>query len=152
MTPNASNSVHLSDRLRLLKSFDRIRSDLGTKGTFDGLDSLQRQSLEILTSNKMLEALDLSKEPLVDPDSLAGVVDEEGEVEAEVYPGADAWFLKTGTEQNEGGYAAFNRAVKRKYPDPGSPKGKQWDFDDDAQVRRRLPRLAKVFLGDDEDD
>ena len=89
---------------------------------------------------------------IADPDSLARVVDSEGEVEAEVYPGPDAWFLKTDTEQNEAGYAAFNQAVKRKYPEPDSPKGKEWDFDDNAQIRRRLPRLAKLFLGDSEDD
>jgi len=65
VTPNASNSVHLADRMSLLKSFDSISRGLDTNGSLDGLDSLQRQSLEILTSNKMLEALDLSKEPLL---------------------------------------------------------------------------------------
>jgi hypothetical protein len=64
MTSNSSNAVHLADRTRLLKEFDGLRSDLDTKGTFDGMDALRRQSLEILTSSKMVEALDLSKEPL----------------------------------------------------------------------------------------
>ncbi|QDU19785.1 hypothetical protein ETAA1_17230 [Urbifossiella limnaea] len=64
MVPNPSNAVHLSDRTSLLKEFDRLRSDLGTKGTFDGVDALRRQSLEIMTSSKMVDALDLSKEPL----------------------------------------------------------------------------------------
>jgi uncharacterized protein (DUF1501 family) len=48
----------------LLKEFDQLRRDLNTKGTLDSMDELQRQSLDILTSSKMLEALDLSKEPL----------------------------------------------------------------------------------------
>ena len=63
MTPNAINAVHLSDRTGLLKDFDLIRSDLETRGKLDGLDALRRQSLEILTSSRMVEALDLSKEP-----------------------------------------------------------------------------------------
>ena len=63
-TPNPSNSVHLGDRMRLLKGFDGLRGDLDAKGAFDGVDALRRQSLEILTSSKMAEALDLSKEPV----------------------------------------------------------------------------------------
>jgi hypothetical protein len=62
-TANPSNSVHLTDRKRLLKEFDTLRNDLDSKGTFDGMDSMRRQSFEILTSSKMAEALDLSKEP-----------------------------------------------------------------------------------------
>ncbi len=65
VTPNSINAVHFSERLNLLTEFDRVRSDLGASGTFDGVDAFRNQALEILTSNKMLEALDLSKEPLV---------------------------------------------------------------------------------------
>jgi hypothetical protein len=64
MTLNSGNAVHLSDRTNLLKEFDRVRSDIDSRGTFDGLDAIRRQSLEILTSSKMVDALDLSKEPL----------------------------------------------------------------------------------------
>jgi hypothetical protein len=31
---------------------------------------------------------------------------------------------------------------------PQKPRGRQWDFDDDEQVARRLPELAKVYLGE----
>jgi len=65
MVLNSSNAVNLTDRAELLRGFDRIRRDIDGKGTFDGMDALHRQSLEILTSSKMVEALDLSKEPLV---------------------------------------------------------------------------------------
>jgi len=65
MTANPSNAVHLSERTSLLEGFDRVRRDLDAKGAFDGMDALRRQSLEILTSSKMVDALDLSKEPLV---------------------------------------------------------------------------------------
>jgi hypothetical protein len=32
--------------------------------------------------------------------------------------------------------------------------GRQWDFDDDAQMRKRLPRLAAMYLdgGEGEED
>lgn len=64
MAMNPSNAVHLEDRKRLLTGFDRVRSELDTRGTFDDLDALRRQSLEILTSSKVVDALDLSKESL----------------------------------------------------------------------------------------
>jgi len=62
MTTNPSNAVHLSNRMTLLKEFDGLRSSLDTVGELDGIDAIRRQSLEILTSSKMVEALDISKE------------------------------------------------------------------------------------------
>jgi len=62
MTANPTNAVHLADRMTLLKEFDGLRSNLDSKGEFDGMDAIRRQSLEILTSSKMVEALDISKE------------------------------------------------------------------------------------------
>ena len=62
MTANPINAVHLSDRMTLLKKFDGLRSSLDSKGELDGIDAIRRQSLEILTSSKMVEALDISKE------------------------------------------------------------------------------------------
>jgi len=52
----------LSDRKQLLSSFDRMRRDLDTTGTMDGMDDLNQQALSILTSSRLAEALDLSKE------------------------------------------------------------------------------------------
>ena len=63
-TPNPTNAVQLSDRTTLLKTFDRLRNDVGMKGTFEGMDALRHQSLEILTSSRMADALDISREPL----------------------------------------------------------------------------------------
>lgn len=63
-TMNVVNSSHLGDRQQLLTSFDRLRRELDTKGSMEGMDALNRQALEILTSSKMGEALDLSREPL----------------------------------------------------------------------------------------
>jgi hypothetical protein len=64
MTPSSGNAIHLADRTRLLEGFDRVRAAADARGPFDGLDALRRQSLEILTSSRMVDALDLSKEPL----------------------------------------------------------------------------------------
>ena len=62
MVKNESNSLHLTDRMTLLNGFDDIRRNLDTHGEFEGIDAIRQQSLDILTSSKMLEALDLSKE------------------------------------------------------------------------------------------
>ncbi len=88
---------------------------------------------------------------LANPDTLAGVVDGEEEVEAEVYPAPDAWFLATGTKQDEAGYAAFHAAVEARHPKKTRPRGmgRRWDFDSDAAVRKRLPRLAAMYLDAD---
>jgi len=61
---------------------------------------------------------------IANPDSFAEVVDSEEEVEAEVYPGTDAWFLATGKMQDDAGYAAFNQAVGRESREPDKPKGR----------------------------
>jgi hypothetical protein len=91
---------------------------------------------------------------IADPDSLADVVDGEDEVECECYPGTDAWLRATGTPEDEGGYDAFNRAMRFRHPKPRKPPklATMWDFDDEDEVRRRLPRLAALYLGEDEDD
>ncbi len=52
----------LEDRVRLLKSFDDLDRTLDQKGTMDGMDAFNQQALGILTSSKLVEALDLSKE------------------------------------------------------------------------------------------
>lgn len=52
----------LNDRQRLLTSFDRMRSELDASGMMDGVDTYTQQAFNVLTSSKLLEALDLSKE------------------------------------------------------------------------------------------
>jgi hypothetical protein len=102
----------------------------------------------VLQGRKVFEAA------VADPDSLAGVLGPDAdEVECECYPGADAWFAATRTEPDDAGYAALHAALRARPSRaavPRKPRGRRWDFDDDAQVRRRLPRLAARFLdGDD---
>ena len=56
-------SSQLTDRRSLLSSFDAMRRDLDSRGSIDAMDSIGLQALEILTSSKLMDALDLSKEP-----------------------------------------------------------------------------------------
>jgi hypothetical protein len=58
----------LQDRMRLLGAFDALDRRLDQKGVMDGMDAFNRQALGILTSSKLVSALDLSKE---DPKVLA---------------------------------------------------------------------------------
>ena len=52
----------LGDRVSLLKSFDSLNRSIDQRGVFPGLDSYTEQALGILTSSKLVDALDLSKE------------------------------------------------------------------------------------------
>jgi hypothetical protein len=52
----------LADRRRLLASFDGLRRDLDATGTMKGMDANTERALGVLTSSKLLEALDVSRE------------------------------------------------------------------------------------------
>ena len=62
MVLNGINLERLADRRALLKSFDNFRRDVDSSGLMNGLDSFNEQAFGMLTSSKVLEALDLSKE------------------------------------------------------------------------------------------
>src|SRR6185295_1906343 len=53
----------LGDRKRLLTSFDTLRRDLDATGSMWALATITEKALGVLTSSKLLEALDLSREP-----------------------------------------------------------------------------------------
>ncbi len=52
----------LRDRRTLLTAFDRFRRDADCTGTMQGMDVFNQQALGVLTSSKLADALDLSKE------------------------------------------------------------------------------------------
>jgi len=52
----------LAERKMLLASFDRFRRDVDASGLMEGLDSFNEQAFGMLTSSKLLEALDIEKE------------------------------------------------------------------------------------------
>jgi hypothetical protein len=62
MTLNGVTLDRLSDRRTLLKGFDRFRRDVDSSGIMAGLDTFDQQAFGVLTSSKLLDALDLTKE------------------------------------------------------------------------------------------
>lgn len=52
----------LADRKGLLNSLDRMRRDLDSSGSIDGLDKYQARALEMISSPRVRQAFDLSKE------------------------------------------------------------------------------------------
>ena len=63
MQLNGITVEHLDDRKRLLSSFDRMRREADSNGMMNGIDSFNQLAFNVLTSSRLLEALDLSKEP-----------------------------------------------------------------------------------------
>jgi Protein of unknown function (DUF1501) len=53
----------LNDRRLLLKSFDTLRRDLDRPGVGAGLDQFHQKAVDIVTSPKVRDAFDLSREP-----------------------------------------------------------------------------------------
>src|SRR5262245_57935535 len=63
MKLNGINQAHLGDRKKLLKSFDSLRRDADANAAFRGTDAATEKALDVLMSSKLLDALDISKEP-----------------------------------------------------------------------------------------
>jgi hypothetical protein len=57
------NQDQLGDRKKLLGSFDRMRKELDVNASLRGTDAATERALGVLTSSKLIEALDVSKEP-----------------------------------------------------------------------------------------
>lgn len=62
MTLNGITLDRLQDRDSLRASLDKFRRDADTTASMNGLDSFSQQAMGILTSSKLADALDLSKE------------------------------------------------------------------------------------------
>lgn len=52
----------LADRAKLLTSFDNFRRDMDASGKMGAMDVFTQQAMSVLTSSKLADALDLSKE------------------------------------------------------------------------------------------
>ncbi|MCP5559478.1 MAG: DUF1501 domain-containing protein [Verrucomicrobiaceae bacterium] len=52
----------LEDRRSLLTGFDNFRRELDQSGLIEGMDAFNQQAMNVLTSSKLLDALDISKE------------------------------------------------------------------------------------------
>jgi hypothetical protein len=62
MVLNGITMDRLGDRQELLADFDNLRRDVDASGTLEGLDTITQQAFGILTSSRLADALDLSKE------------------------------------------------------------------------------------------
>ena len=62
MVLNGVTLDRLTDRRALLTSLDRMRRDVDSSGMMEGLDTFNQQAMGMLTSSKLVEALDLTKE------------------------------------------------------------------------------------------
>jgi hypothetical protein len=63
MKLNGITLDRLADRKRMLASFDRFRRDVDQKmDKLEGIDALHRRAFDILTSSKLVTALDVTKE------------------------------------------------------------------------------------------
>ena len=62
MVLNGVTLERLEDRRTLLSSFDRFRRDVDASGLMEGVDAFNQQALGVLTSSKLLEALDFQRE------------------------------------------------------------------------------------------
>jgi hypothetical protein len=62
MTLKGMTLDQLGDRKRLLKSFDDLRRDVDASGQMKGMDALTERAMNVLTSSKLKDALDLSQE------------------------------------------------------------------------------------------
>jgi hypothetical protein len=57
------NKDQLGDRKVLLSSFDRLKREIDASGSLRGADAATERALGVLTSSKLLDAMDVSKEP-----------------------------------------------------------------------------------------
>ena len=62
MAPHCVTVERLADRKTLLKGFDDLRRDLDSAGVMDGMDHFNEQAFGLLTSSRLADALDLTKE------------------------------------------------------------------------------------------
>jgi uncharacterized protein (DUF1501 family) len=62
MTLNGVTLDRLADRRALLTGFDRFRRDVDASGAMEGMDAFNQQAFGMLTSSRLVDALDLSKE------------------------------------------------------------------------------------------
>ena len=62
MVLNAANKDHLPDRKKLLAGFDDLKRSADHAGNLSGADAATERAFDVLTSSKLVEALDVSKE------------------------------------------------------------------------------------------
>jgi len=90
MTLKGITLERLQSRQNLLKAFDRFRRDSDATGKMQGMDAFTQQAVGILTSSKLADALDVSKE---DPKIVARYGKDDPEFRADGAPKMVSNFL-----------------------------------------------------------
>jgi Protein of unknown function (DUF1501) len=62
MTLNGVSVDRFQDRQTLMRSFDGLRREIDNNGAMAGMDAAQQRALGVLTSSRLLSALDVSRE------------------------------------------------------------------------------------------
>jgi hypothetical protein len=62
MLLNAANKDHLPERKKLLAGFDTLKREMDHQGGLKGADAHTARAFDVLTSSRLVEAMDLSKE------------------------------------------------------------------------------------------
>ena len=75
---------------------------------------------------------------VANPDSLAGLTDPD----RDDYEFEDLW----GASQEAYRELTGEEMTPVRLRSPKKPRGRRWDFDDDEQVSRRLPKLAAIYF------
>lgn len=62
MKLNGISLDRLQNRKQLISSLDKLKRDMDASGTMNGMDAFGQRAMDVLTSSRLLDALDLSKE------------------------------------------------------------------------------------------
>lgn len=90
MVLNNLTLERLADRRALLQSFDQFRRDVDASGLMNGLDTFNEQAFGMMTSSKLLRALDFTKE---DPKLVARYGKGDAKVHGDAAPMLNEQFL-----------------------------------------------------------
>ncbi len=90
MVLNGITTERLADRRALLTAFDQFRRDVDSSGLMAGLDGFNQQAFGMLTSSRLLEALDLKRE---DPKRLERYGKGDAKVHGDAAPMLNEQFL-----------------------------------------------------------
>ena len=99
----------------------------------------------------ILQGRDVFQTVVTNPDSLLDHAN--NGCRCECYPAMRAWFQATGTARDDDGYAAWSAQCEAQHPLKKGQKsaresmGERWDFDDEDEVYKRLPRIATHVYG-----
>jgi hypothetical protein len=109
----------------------------------------------------ILQGRDVFQAAVSNPDTLADVVDPaRNYYSCECYLATDAWFEATGADPDDG-HDAFYAAKEARHPgqptrmapyEDGQELGESWDFDDNEEMKKRLPRLWALYNDEGADE